>query len=43
MAYPGINLARIRQKVADIKESLAVLRGYAAWDDKGFLRNREKI
>lgn len=43
MEYPELNLARIRQKVADIRESLAVLRGYAAWDDKAFLSNDEAI
>lgn len=43
MAYAELNMARIRQKVADIKEALSVLRAYARWEDDAFLNNREAI
>ncbi|NPV79703.1 MAG: DUF86 domain-containing protein [Firmicutes bacterium] len=43
MPYGELNLARIRQKVADIKEALVILQDYASWDDKAFLTNGEAI
>lgn len=43
MAYRDLNIARLSQKVADIKEALAVLRDYAARDDEAFLNNAEAI
>ncbi len=38
-----INLPRLNQKVADIKQSLAVLYKYAAQDESIFLQNPEAI
>ncbi|BCV22258.1 type VII toxin-antitoxin system HepT family RNase toxin [Moorella sp. Hama-1] len=43
MAYRDLNIARLSQKVADIKEALAVLRDYAVRDDGAFLNNAEAI
>lgn len=43
MAYRDLNIARLSQKIADIKEALVVLRGYAARDDDAFLNNAEAI
>ena len=42
---PGaeINIARIRQKVADIQEALSVLRAYAGLEDQAFLQDAEAI
>jgi len=38
-----LNLDRINAKMADIKESLSVLAGYAALPDEDFLPNPERI
>ncbi|MDK2931225.1 MAG: hypothetical protein PWR07_1356 [Bacillota bacterium] len=38
-----LNIARIRQKVADIQEALAVLRAYAGREDQAFLLDAEAI
>ncbi|MGB9663055.1 MAG: type VII toxin-antitoxin system HepT family RNase toxin [Moorellaceae bacterium] len=43
MAYGELNIARLSQKVADIKEALAVLRDYAARNDEDFLNNAEAV
>ncbi|MCL4441907.1 MAG: DUF86 domain-containing protein [Firmicutes bacterium] len=43
MAYRDLNIARLSQKIADIKEALVVLRGYAARDNDAFLNNAEAI
>lgn len=38
-----LNIARIRQKVADIQEALAVLRAYAGREDQAFLLDADAI
>ncbi|GAW91292.1 type VII toxin-antitoxin system HepT family RNase toxin [Calderihabitans maritimus] len=43
MKYRQLNLARIREKVTDIKESLAFLRQYAMQNDETFLKNKEAV
>ncbi|QGP91046.1 hypothetical protein MGLY_03700 [Neomoorella glycerini] len=43
MVYRDLNIARLSQKVADIKDALAVLRDYAARNDEDFLNNAEAI
>jgi len=43
MEYRPLNLARIRSKVSDIKESLGFLRRYTMLEDETFLRNEEAV
>ena len=43
MADARLNVSRIREKVADIKENLAVLKEYADQDENNFLSNKEAI
>jgi uncharacterized protein YutE (UPF0331/DUF86 family) len=43
MPAEKINLPRLNQKVADIKQSLVILRDYARQDETNFLQNPEAI
>jgi uncharacterized protein YutE (UPF0331/DUF86 family) len=43
MSAAKINLARLNQKVADIKQSLAILQDYAKQEESVFLKNPEAI
>jgi len=43
MEYHQLNLAKIREKITDIKESLAFLRRYAIQNDETFLNNKEAV
>lgn len=43
MVYERLNLSRIREKIADIKEALAILRSYARREEKEFLNNSEAV
>lgn len=43
MQYHELNYDRIQQKIADIRENLELLRGYAAKGEKAFLKNQEAI
>lgn len=41
--YKALDVGRIRAKVADIQDSLDVLRDYAHRSDQGFLANMESV
>lgn len=43
MTYKKLNLERIREKIADIKENLQVLRNYSKKDREEFVANKEAV
>jgi len=43
MAYKKLNMTRIREKVADIKENIQVLRGYSNQKREQFIANKESV
>ena len=43
MSYKKLNIVRIREKVADIKENLQVLRAYSKQDREEFIANKEAL
>ncbi len=43
MQYRKLNIARIREKVSDIREALTMLRQYANLSDETFLSNKEAV
>lgn len=43
MSYKKLNIERIREKVADIKENLQVLRDYSKQDREEFTANKEAV
>ena len=43
MTYKKLNIERIREKVADIKENLQVLRDYSKQDREEFIANKEAV
>ncbi len=43
MSYKKLNIERIREKVADIKENLQVLRNYSKKDREEFIANKEAV
>ncbi len=43
MEYQQLNVNRIREKVSDIKRSLAHLRGYADREAEEFIKNEEAV
>ena len=43
MSAKKLNIARLNQKVGDIKQALAILRGYISQDEKEFLNNHEAV
>ena len=42
-SYPRLNLSRIREKVADIRENVEILKCYAVQDQDIFLSNKEAV
>jgi len=43
MSYTRLNTSRIREKVADIKENMQVLKDYSSQDRSEFLANKEAV
>ena len=43
MSYKKLNIERIREKVADIKENLQILRDYSKQDREEFVENKEAV